>query len=135
MDGKALYEYARTNEPLPRPIQSRDAQVLSLELVDWQESAAVSPSGIGHKYIWPTKEPEEAAKENFQKIKRLIVEAEQTKPDEEKFPEVQKYVVAENKDVPEEELDKSGKVPPAFTLKMVVSSGTYVRSIVYVFQP
>jgi len=125
MDGMALYEYARANKPLPRPIQPRDAKVLSLELIDWQDSS-VSSSGFGHTYTWPTKEAEEDAKQNFQKIKKLIVEAEEQKPEAEMLDGV-KNLAETDEGIME---TKQDGVPPVFALKMVVSSGTYVRSIV-----
>lgn len=37
MDGKPLYEYARENKPLPRPIARREVDVINLEMVEWME--------------------------------------------------------------------------------------------------
>lgn len=37
MDGKPLYEYARENKPLPRPIERRQVEVSELELLEWME--------------------------------------------------------------------------------------------------
>lgn len=37
MDGKPLYEYARENKPLPRPIERRQVEVLELEMLEWME--------------------------------------------------------------------------------------------------
>ena len=106
MDGKPLYDYARKGIPLPRPIEKRKVTVHSLELVEWK--------GSEHDFRWPenkfTKE-EQAAMENALKG------------------------VDENisiKDEPDAEADiTSDKVPTAFVLRMRVSGGTYVRSIVH----
>jgi len=35
MDGKPLYEYARSGTPLPRKIEKRPATVHSLEIEEW----------------------------------------------------------------------------------------------------
>ncbi|CAO1625174.1 unnamed protein product [Sympodiomycopsis kandeliae] len=35
MDGRKLFDYARNNIPLPRPIEPREIEVTKLELLDW----------------------------------------------------------------------------------------------------
>jgi len=67
MDGKPLYEYARNNLPLPRPIEARRCEVLKIEMVDWQE-------GGHHSYRWPTKMISEEESRIFQRAENMIKE-------------------------------------------------------------
>jgi tRNA pseudouridine55 synthase len=103
MDGRPLYEYARKGIPLPRPIEARSVTVHSLELVEWK--------GSDHPYRWPEKS---ISDEEKQAIETALTGAKEN---------------VSLKDEPE----TSGvdEVPAAFVLKMKVSGGTYVRSIVH----
>ena len=103
MDGKPLYEYARNGIPLPRPIEKRQVTIHSLEIVEWL--------GSEHSYRYPEKKFTEEQKQAFEKA-LSGVEAN-----------------AEIKDEPEEA--QSSDIPTAFILRMKVSGGTYVRSIVH----
>jgi tRNA pseudouridine55 synthase len=49
LNGKRLYDYARSGEALPSPIQPRPVEVLDLEIVEWMD-------GGTHKYQWPDQE-------------------------------------------------------------------------------
>ncbi|RKF82161.1 putative tRNA pseudouridine synthase 4 [Golovinomyces cichoracearum] len=49
MNGKPLYQYARTGEEIPREIKKRPTEVLRLELVEWME-------GGTHPHMPPTDE-------------------------------------------------------------------------------
>ncbi|KAG6874212.1 hypothetical protein C0995_003758 [Termitomyces sp. Mi166 len=103
MDGRPLYEYARKGIPLPRPIESRKVTVHSLELVEWL--------GTDHLYRWPEKvfsEEEKKAMETALKGAESDVSVRD---------DLDPAVVAD--------------IPTAFVLKMRVSGGTYVRSIVH----
>jgi tRNA pseudouridine55 synthase len=55
MEGKPLYEYAREGKPIPREIETREVDVLDLELVEWYEPGT-------HNHRWPTEEAEQAEK-------------------------------------------------------------------------
>ncbi|KAG5647226.1 hypothetical protein DXG03_000761 [Asterophora parasitica] len=105
MGGKPLYEYARKGIPLPRPIQPRTVTVHSLELVEWK--------GSDHSYRWPEKTFSE----------------EEKKAMETALKSVEGDVSVKDELGPETETDDA--VPTAFVLKMKVSGGTYVRSIVH----
>lgn len=141
MDGKPLYEYAREGKPLPRPIEARDANVIELELINWQEPKSNSnPSG--HTYVWPTKELSEADKNRYAGVKNLIAEAEAERPAGEDKPLTAQLLdqpdstVSSNSEQTMPAVDAGDAIPeperpPTFELKMTVSSGTYVRSIVH----
>lgn len=101
MDGMPLYEYARKGIPLPRPIEPRKATVHSLELVEWK--------GSDHTFRWPEK----AFSDSERKAMEKALESEGV-------------TIADDA-----ELNALDQVPPAFVLKMKVSGGTYVRSIVH----
>ncbi|EDR14327.1 uncharacterized protein LACBIDRAFT_290778 [Laccaria bicolor S238N-H82] len=103
MDGRPLYEYARKGLPLPRPIEPRKVTVHSLELVEWK--------GQDHTFRWPEKSFSEAEKKAMQTALEGANEP------------------VSLQDEPESDVDD--KVPIAFVLKMKVSGGTYVRSIVH----
>lgn len=103
MDGRPLYEYARKGLPLPRPIEPRKVTVHSLELVEWK--------GQDHTFRWPEKSFSEAEKKAMQTALEGANEP------------------VSLRDEPESDVDD--KVPTAFVLKMRVSGGTYVRSIVH----
>lgn len=103
MDGMPLYEYARRGIPLPRPIESRKVTVHSLELVEWKSS--------DHPYRWPEKSFSEEEKKAMETALKG----------------------AEADIMVKDDLDPTATdfVPTAFVLKMKVSGGTYVRSIVH----
>ncbi|KAG8853520.1 hypothetical protein FRB96_008122 [Tulasnella sp. 330] len=136
MDGKPLYEYAREGKPLPRPIVARDAHVYDLELVDWREAYS-EENPTGHKYIWPTKELLEEDREQAEKVKSLLIQADAARPTEDPVPPTTTHLIAEaqykatNDPTKTAETLASSGTPPAFVIKMTVSSGTYVRSIVH----
>ncbi len=104
----ALYDYARSNKPLPRPIETRKCTVSELILEEWTE-------GEGHAHEWP--EAELSAEERQDQIKL------------EGYTPVPPVTSSEPDSMPTESTE--GKRPPAFTLRMTVSSGTYVRSIIH----
>jgi tRNA pseudouridine55 synthase len=103
MDGMPLYEYARKGIPLPRPIEPRKVTVHSLELVEWK--------GIDHKFRWPEKSLSDSEKKAMDIALQGASESVSVTNDIEPIAEDQ--------------------VPVAFVLKMKVSGGTYVRSIVH----
>lgn len=103
MDGKPLYEYARQGIPLPRPIEARTVKIHSLELLEWK--------GSEHQYRWPSKIFSEDEKKALEKALRGV----------------EKDASLEDKI----DLAPETDVPTAFVLKMRVSGGTYVRSLVH----
>jgi tRNA pseudouridine55 synthase len=133
MEGKPLYEYARSGTPLPQPIQARPAKVHSLELVDWiegkpndagssSEAGDTAPRRPGHTFKWPAKVLGTKELEELDKVRRLVREAapEEVKPE---IPPLDPAATPATQSEPQ--------IPPVFTLTMTVSSGTYVRSIVH----
>ncbi|WVW80049.1 tRNA pseudouridine(55) synthase [Kwoniella bestiolae CBS 10118] len=154
MDGKPLYEYARESKPLPRPIPTRKCQV-SIELVDFKP-ASVTPGDGGHEYKWPTKRLSEDEKKVFRKLTDIVSQAGTESSSKAKKEVSEEDAFNGAGDVPvaqvqttKEKVDKesfvpdlekpdypeispiNGLRPPTFTVRMTVSSGTYVRSIVH----
>ncbi|KAI0032213.1 pseudouridine synthase [Vararia minispora EC-137] len=106
MDGKPLYEYARNGIPLPRPIDKRPVTVHELELMEWK--------GSDHSYRWPEKALSQDEKKALEKTLSSL-EGDVSVKDEVDPP-----------------VDSGAPdVPAAFVLKMRVSGGTYVRSLVH----
>lgn len=104
MDGKPLYEYARSGTPLPRKIEKRPVTIHSLEIEKWL--------GGDHDFKYPEQVLSEEQKRALEKTLRSVQEDVR--------------VV----DEPEEPVEDDRR-PTAFVLKMKVSGGTYVRSIVH----
>lgn len=75
MDGKPLYEYARTNTPLPRPIPPRKVTVFSLELVRFVD-------GAEHEYAWPEEELDKAARKELERLEKMVKEGRTEVPKE-----------------------------------------------------
>lgn len=75
MDGKPLYEYARQNIPLPRPIEARRCEVFDIQMVDWKE-------GGQHSFKWPTEMRSQEDCEMLQKTEELIKQIGVVKPDD-----------------------------------------------------
>ncbi|KAN0060937.1 pseudouridine synthase pus4 [Thecaphora frezii] len=143
IDGKRLFEYARENIPLPRPIEARKVRVDELRLVDWL------PAGE-HGFKEPETEVPEEEKALVGRV-RQMAGRENGATDTKKVDDEPVPPPAEGEDAtievaaPEEPVadaadttaaqnnaEADADVPPAaFTLEMTVSSGTYVRSIVH----
>lgn len=104
MDGKPLYEYARSGTPLPRKIEKRPVTIHSLEIEKWL--------GNDHDFKYPEQVLSEEKKRALEKTLRSVQDDVR--------------VV----DEPEEPAEDDRR-PTAFVLKMKVSGGTYVRSIVH----
>ncbi|KAL1733144.1 pseudouridine synthase [Schizophyllum commune] len=115
MEGKPLYEYARNGIPLPRPIEARKVTVHSLEVDHWL--------GSKHTFKLPEKRLTDAEREKLEAALRGI------QPDA----KVQDEPEPEAASTPSAATESKGSVehPTAFSLKMTVSSGTYVRTIVH----
>jgi len=104
MDGKPLYEYARSGTPLPRKIEKRPVTIHSLEIEKWL--------GSDHDFRYPEQVLSEEQKQALEKTLRSVQED------------------ARVVDEPEEPVE-DGRRPTAFVLRMKVSGGTYVRSVVH----
>lgn len=141
MDGKPLYEYARSGTPLPRPIEARQSTIHDIELVGWQEAA--DGTLPGHTYLWPSKQITEAQRASLKSVEKLILAASNTaSSDAAEDPAAPFTLVPVSpffsiptspERAPGGASDAASPTPkpPVFTLRMMVSSGTYVRSIVH----
>lgn len=105
VDGKHLYEYARSKTPLPKPIETRKVTISEIKLVDWQE-------GGSHRYKWPTAALTPAELDEHHAIQKMVG----TEP-------VESTETVSSAD--------DGSQAPTFTISMTVTGGTYVRSIVH----
>lgn len=130
MDGKPLYEYARENKPLPRPIEARSCTVHELVLESWTPAATSSNDMIGHRFKWPEKEIDEEQREARKRVKELVLKAEAETHSSDEQPAV-KNALRQPTPPETNASDPNEPGPPVFVLRMSVSSGTYVRSIVH----
>ncbi|GAA5989775.1 hypothetical protein JCM11641_006029 [Rhodosporidiobolus odoratus] len=134
MDGKPLYDYARSGTPLPRPIPPRKVTVHSLELLRVEE-------GDKHEYDAPAEELDEKAKNELERIEKMVKEGGTVVPSEEEVGK--KDAAGEGKgEKPAAAADEtaaststpsspSPSRPPIFEIHLTVSSGTYIRSIIH----
>lgn len=67
MDGKPLYEYARSGIPLPRPIPSRKVTVHHLSLLKFTP-------GDQHTYEYPTESLGEVEKAELERLEKMVKE-------------------------------------------------------------
>ena len=160
MDGKRLFEYAREGLPLPRPIEPRNVTVEELELVAWlpgashsymppdrevsddekvlvshvRELAGSEANGLdtmrsdqnADKMCTDQAGPNAISHANGSTNTQAHAPAADTKDP----------INPENVAAPADpencaDIRNTSLGPPAFSLKMTVSSGTYVRSIVH----
>lgn len=128
MDGKPLYEYARESKPLPRPIPTRICQV-SVELVDFTP-ASVTPGDGGHEYRWPKEHLSADEKGVFDRLTEMVHAAQQAAGEGEGESAAADPPQPDLKAEEVSETSPNGVRPATFKLRMTVSSGTYVRSIV-----
>ena len=124
MEGKPLYEYARENKPLPRAIPTRKCTV-SVQLVDFTPAQKEAGDG-GHDYHWPAGRLNEEQKGVFRRLTTMVHDAQQSSEDSKDalLPNIT------DKEWPEVS-EVTGLRPATFKVKMTVSGGTYVRSIVH----
>lgn len=125
MDGKPLYEYARESKPLPRPIPVRECTV-SIDLINFRP-ASTAPDDGGHNWVWPKERLSPDEKTVFKRLTDIVHKASETAHDSKSDPAVPDLNAEE---VPETS-PTTGLRPPSFKVRMTVSSGTYVRSIVH----
>ena len=120
MDGKPLYHYARNGIPLPRPIEKRQVTVHELELIEWK--------GGDHSYRWPEKVfSDEQKRALAQSLSGVDPAAAAPVVDDAEGESV--GVGAREGSAASDGSESEG--PTAFVLRMRVSGGTYVRSIVH----
>ncbi|KAH7098380.1 pseudouridylate synthase 4 [Auriculariales sp. MPI-PUGE-AT-0066] len=125
MNGMPLYEYARKGIPLPRPIEARKTTVHSLTLEKWIEAS-------DHSFTNPEKR---LTKEEREKARTAFVGAQIALPadaaaGEAKSEDVEPVSEPKAKEEVDED-DFLKQRAPAFVLRMEVSGGTYIRSIVH----
>ncbi|ORY27446.1 pseudouridine synthase [Naematelia encephala] len=123
MEGKQLYEYARENKPLPRPIPVRDCTV-SIDLIDFQPASKPDIPNSGHEYRWPSTRLSPEEKQVFTSLTQIVKDAKTEDP----TVQVAAMPDVAAEDVPE--VSSTGLRPPIFTVRMSVSKGTYVRSLI-----
>lgn len=133
MDGKPLYEYARAGIPLPRPIAPRKVSVLALELLSFTE-------GTAHVYNFPKDVLPDEERIELDRLQKMVKEGATVVPDvasketsappaadlsdDGESPQFSKLCVASLK-------SRMAERPPIFEIRMTVTGGTYVRSIVH----
>ncbi|KAJ7581250.1 pseudouridylate synthase 4 [Mycena floridula] len=122
MDGMPLYEYARKGIPLPRPIEARPVTVHNLEMVEWL--------GSEHEFVWPHKELSQEEKQKLAKAAKLEITTSTAAVDSSQSSAGStSSTLNDTAELPSN--PASPKTGSAFVLKMTVSGGTYVRSIVH----
>ncbi|GAA5886803.1 hypothetical protein JCM5296_006408 [Sporobolomyces johnsonii] len=148
MDGKPLYEYARSGTPLPRPIPARKVTVSAIELVRFLP-------GDEHTYEFPKEELGEKERLEIERLEKMVKEGRVEVPSED---EVKKADAEQATAGPAPETGTilvslpslvlslltslasnaasspegtAAPRPPIFEIALTVSSGTYIRSIIH----
>ncbi|GAA6021875.1 hypothetical protein JCM10207_004527 [Rhodosporidiobolus poonsookiae] len=129
MDGKPLYEYARTNTPLPRPIPPRKVTVHNLSLLSFT-------AGDAHTYDPPAEALDYKARREIEALEKMVKEGGTVVPSVEEVTEGEKKEAEEAKEAQDlpagtSEAPTPAPRPPIFEIRLTVSSGTYIRSIVH----
>jgi len=120
MDGMPLYEYARKGIPLPRPIEARAVTVHNLEMVEWL--------GTEHKFVFPQKEFSGEEKKKLAKAAAIDLPDSNEVASSSDVGDASSFSLDAGTDDDDPASQQTGA---AFVLKMTVSGGTYVRSIVH----
>lgn len=125
MEGKPLYEYARSGTPLPKPIEKRSVTIHSLSLLSFtdpakpfESSAPNDPPSIGHTYKPPSAIFTQAQRDALQRTLNSKANTENGDP----LPPL-----ADEPDPARGPDD----IPPVISLRVACSGGTYVRSLVH----
>ncbi|CAD6942531.1 unnamed protein product [Tilletia controversa] len=122
IDGMRLFEYARQGKELPRPIEKRKVEIKDLRLNAWH------PSG-SHAWKEPLDEVPDEEKALVGKVRQLAGEI--SAKAEEATSETAAEDQQEAKDEVQKPMEAEVSEPSAFSLRMSVGGGTYVRSIVH----
>jgi len=77
MDGKPLYEYARSNLPLPRPIPSRKVTISQIDLVSFTSGTERTDS-----YEYPKEHLDEKARLEIERLEKMVKEGRTVIPTE-----------------------------------------------------
>lgn len=129
MEGMPLYEYARSGKPLPKPIEARSCTIHELELLSFKK-------GGDHTWEGAKEEMSAEEKENMIRLERLVADSvAESSTDAAAAAESPSSTAPANEaaaDLPRQETaDEAESAPPAFEIRMTVSSGTYVRSLIH----
>jgi tRNA pseudouridine55 synthase len=73
MDGKPLYEYARSGKPIPREIKGREIEAFDIEILEWYEPGT-------HDHRWPTAEADALERDVAEQVWKLKKQQEEAKP-------------------------------------------------------
>ncbi|TGZ85178.1 pseudouridine synthase [Ascodesmis nigricans] len=138
-EGKRYYEYAREGKPLPVEIQARPVTTVEMDLVGYTDT---------HEYKFPSEEVSEEVKMEAEVLEKEMKETEKQpakmeESDETAQPGEKRTRCSSSPtlgpDIKKPKVDASSesgpaappKNPPTAALRMSVSKGFYVRSLVY----
>ncbi|GAA5913402.1 pseudouridine synthase PUS4 [Sporobolomyces salmoneus] len=126
MDGKPLYEYARSNTPLPRPIPSRKVTISEIKLLSFTNGEDRTDS-----YEFPKEKLGDEERKEMERLEKMVKEGGTVVPSTE---EIVKDETTESKakeaETVAQGVGSEGK-PPIFEISLTVSSGTYIRSVIH----
>ncbi|KAF8445262.1 pseudouridine synthase [Terfezia claveryi] len=122
MNGKRLYEYARSGEELPKEIEARKMQVSTLDLLDFETK---------HDWRLPGEEADENIRSLAEKFATKVEgpEAKRVKVDEDGAGKT--TFQTESTPAVVDASTVGDGTPPILRFRMAVSSGFYVRSFIH----
>jgi tRNA pseudouridine55 synthase len=131
IDGMRLFDYARKNKPLEKPIPPRPVEISECEVTEWFEAGK-------HPWRKPSKEATEEDKKIIKRALDMVEEVEKRKlangapaQDQGEGSAAQTAPSTSRSNQAEEGKEATEAGAPAFGLRMTVSSGTYVRCVVH----
>ena len=123
IEGKRLFEYARAGEVPPRPVDKRKCTIQSITLEEFIQ-------GDKHNFDYPQNELNEDDKNAAQKAQEFAGQSSVNEINNDDVTKINED--NQNHDVNESTGNRNiNERPSAFKLRMTVSGGTYVRSIVH----
>ncbi|GAA5937082.1 pseudouridine synthase PUS4 [Sporobolomyces koalae] len=132
MDGKPLYEYARSNLPLPRPIPSRKVTISEISLLSFTAGDERTD-----QYEYPKEVLGDEERLEIERLEKMVKEGKTVVPSADEV--IKKETPSEGEVVKEETASSNEDTvktegssrPPIFEISLTVSSGTYIRSVVH----
>ncbi|CAG8638487.1 1343_t:CDS:2 [Ambispora gerdemannii] len=129
MDGRRLYDYARSGDELPRDIEPRSVIIQSINLLDFtREHKYSEPTGTSSDY---NEDFEDETKTRTEAIAGSEIDNNNNNELTTKKGFRRQYVRPKRRAIPEKKQEDDEKtIYPIFKINVKCGSGTYIRSLI-----